>query len=399
MNIELLSPAGDQERLESAIKYGADAVYLGMNAFSMRGAADYFDSPQKLESAVRFAHERGKKVYVTANTLPREGELGQYPPFLETVQDAKVDALIISDLGLLSMTRRLAPALEIHVSTQTGVTNSETCRMLYEMGVKRAVLARELPLTEIAEIRAHVPREMELEAFVHGAMCVSFSGRCLLSQYLIDRDPNRGACAQPCRWNYALVEEKRPGEVYPIRETPDGTYILNAKDMCMAEHLPELAAAGVTSMKIEGRQKSAYYVGVITNAYRTALDAMAKGEDVPAWAVRETYMVSHREYCTGFYFGRENATERYATSSYVRFCDVVAITDGWADGRLYLHQRNRFFSGDALEAVLPSSPPLPLTASDLRDSDGSAIESANHAMMACSIACETPLPSGIFLRK
>ena len=384
---ELLAPAGDLERLRGALDYGADAVYLGRESFSMRAAASNFHSAEQLHEAVALAHQYGKKVYLTCNTLPRNEEIPTFPQFLREAQEAGADALILADLGLLATARKLAPDMEIHMSTQTGIVNYATCQALYDMGVKRAVLARELSLEEIAGIRAKIPAEMELEVFVHGAMCMSFSGRCLLSAYLTGRDANRGACAQPCRWNYHVVE------------SDEGTYIFNAKDLCMIDHLQELLDAGVDSLKIEGRNKSAYYVAIITNAYRVALDAAMAGQPAPEWALREVVQVSHREYCTGFFYGRENAAQRYADSSYVRNCDVVAVVNRWEQGRLYLTQRNRFFAGDSLEIVAAGQPPVTVAAQGLENVDGESIETANHAMMQCSIACETAFPAGSVVRK
>lgn len=396
---ELLAPAGDLERLRAALDYGADAVYLGRESFSMRAAASNFHSEAQLHEAVTLAHQYGKPVYLTCNTLPRNEEIPTFPQFLREAQEAGADALILADLGLLAMARKLAPDMEIHMSTQTGIVNYGTCRALYDMGVTRAVLARELSLEEIAGIRAKIPADMELEVFVHGAMCMSFSGRCLLSAYLTGRDANRGACAQPCRWNYHLMESTRPGQYFPVEETDEGTYIFNAKDLCMIGHLQELLAAGVDSLKIEGRNKSAYYVAIVTNAYRAALDAAKAGEPAPQWALDEVVQVSHREYCTGFFYGRKNAAQRYQNSSYVRNCDVVAVVDSWKDGRLYLTQRNRFFAGDTLEIVAPGQPPVTVAAQALQNDAGEIIETANHAMMQCSIACETAFPAGSVVRK
>lgn len=396
---ELLVPAGDLERLEAALDYGADAVYLGRDTFSMRAAAANFHSQKQLCEAVALAHNAGKKVYLTCNTLPRNSEVPQFPQFLQEAQAAGADALILADLGLLMEARKLAPNMEIHMSTQTGIVNYSTCRALYNMGVKRAVLARELSLEEIAEIRAKIPADMELEVFVHGAMCMSFSGRCMLSAYLTGRDANRGACAQPCRWNYHLMEATRPGQYFPVEENEDGTYIFNAKDLCMIDHLGELCDAGIDSLKIEGRNKSAYYVAVVTNAYRTALDAAIQGVPTPEWALEEVTKVSHREYCTGFFYGRENASQRYETSSYVRNCDVVAIVKECCSGRIFLTQRNRFFAGDTLEVLSPGKPPVSITAQDLQNEAGESIETANHAMMDCSIGCDVVFPPKSVVRK
>ena len=299
--LELLSPAGDYERLVMAVQYGADAVYLAGREFGMRAAAANFDN-DTLIRGVEYAHRAGVRVYVTCNTLPREDELQRLPEYLAFLQSAGVDALIIADLGVLSLAQKYAPHVKKHVSTQLGVVNSATANFLYEQGADTVVLARELSLDEIRQIRVNTPKDLRLEAFVHGAMCVSFSGRCLLSNYLADRDANRGQCAQPCRWKYHLVEETRPGEYFEISEDK-GTYILNSNDMRMIEHLPELIDAGITSFKIEGRMKSAYYTAIITNAYRHAIDAALLGEPLdPVW-IAETEKVSHRNYSTGFFFG------------------------------------------------------------------------------------------------
>ena len=300
--LEVLAPAGDEERFNACINYGADAVYLGRKQFGMRSSPMNFDFAQ-LVKAVQSAHAKGIKVYLTCNTLPRNNEIPQFEQFVREAVEAQVDALIVADIGLLALIKKYAPDMEIHISTQTGVVNYVTAQELYNMGAKRIVLARELTLDEIAEIRAKTNPDMEIETFVHGAMCVSFSGRCLLSQYLVSRDANRGECAQPCRWGYHLVEEKRPNEFFPIFEDEKGTYILNAKDMCMIEHIDKLAKAGVDSLKIEGRAKSAYYVTVVTNAYRMAVDEYYKNPDnfiLPDWIRDEVYKVSHRKYCNGF---------------------------------------------------------------------------------------------------
>ena len=397
---ELLAPAGDLERLRAALDYGADAVYLGRESFSMRAAASNFHSEAQLHEAVALAHQYGKPVYLTCNTLPRNEEIPTFPQFLREAQEAGADALILADLGLLAMARKLAPDMEIHMSTQTGIVNYGTCRALYDMGVTRAVLARELSLEEIAGIRAKIPADMELEVFVHGAMCMSFSGRCLLSAYLTGRDANRGACAgRPHDFGGGSRLAPYSAAYWRVEETDEGTYIFNAKDLCMIGHLQELLAAGVDSLKIEGRNKSAYYVAIVTNAYRAALDAAKAGEPAPQWALDEVVQVSHREYCTGFFYGRENAAQRYQNSSYVRNCDVVAVVDSWKDGRLYLTQRNRFFAGDTLEIVAPGQPPVTVAAQALQNDAGEIIETANHAMMQCSIACETAFPAGSVVRK
>lgn len=394
-----MSPVGDWERLEAALTYGADAVYLGRPEFSMRAAANYFQTPKQLAQAVRLTHQYGKRLYLTCNTLPRDKDIAEFPQFLQEACEAGVDALILTDLGLLALTRKYAPQMEIHMSTQAGLVNAESCRMLYELGVRRAVLARELSLSEITEIRRHIPSDMELEVFVHGAMCMSFSGRCMLSAYMTGRDANRGLCAQPCRWKYYVMEETRPGQFFPLVETKDGTYLFNAMDLCMIEHIPDLLAAGVSSLKLEGRNKSAYYVATVTNAYRAALDAALRGETMPPWAKDEVLQVSHREYCTGFFYGKDGAKQRFSSGGYVQNSEVVAVVERFENGRLYLTQRNRFFAGDTLEVVQKGLPAARIAALDLRDNDGQELDAARCAMMACSTAWDTPFPRGSFVRK
>ena len=332
--LEVLAPAGDEERFTAALNYGADAVYLGRKQFGMRASPLNFDFEQ-LCKAVEAAHSKGVKVYLTCNTLPRNNEIPLFEQFVKEAVDAKVDALIVADIGLLSLIKKYAPDMEIHISTQTGIVNYVTARELYNMGAKRVVLARELSLDEIAEIRAKTSSDLDIETFVHGAMCVSFSGRCLLSQYLVNRDANRGECAQPCRWGYHLMEEKRPNEFFPVFEDEKGTYILNSKDMCMIEHIDKLAKAGVTSLKIEGRAKSAYYVAVVTNAYRMAVDHYYKAPDnfvLPDWIRDEVYKVSHRKYCNGFFFGVPEESQYYENSGYIRNYDVVAVVESCENG-------------------------------------------------------------------
>lgn len=401
MRPEILAPAGDRERLEAALDFGADAVYLGGQMFGMRAGAPNFDA-QALCDAVAMAHARGVKVYLTVNTLPRNPEMALLPQFLSEAVNAGVDALIVADLGVFHTVRKLCPEMHVHMSTQTGIVNYETANVLYEMGARRVVLARELSLEEIAEIRRRTPEDLEIEVFVHGAMCVSFSGRCLLSAYFTDRDANRGACAQPCRWKYALVEEKRPHLPMPIEETPEGTYILNARDMCMIDHIDKLAEAGVSSFKIEGRAKSAYYVSVVTNAYRMAMDAyLANPHDfrLPEWIHNEVFKVSHRRYCTGFFFGHPNACQYYENAGYITNCEVVGIVEHCENGRVYATQRNRFFRGDTVEIVAPGKQPVTVQLDELYNGDGEAIETANHAMMAFSFPCGTEFPPHSILRK
>lgn len=376
--IELLAPAGDFERLEMALHYGADAVYLAGTQFGMRASAGNFTFPE-LSKATKLAHANGTAVHMTCNTLPREDELAQLPEFLEQAQDAGVDAFIIADLGVMAAAKKYAPKVSRHVSTQLGVINSATANVLFDMGADRVVLARETPMEDIRKIRANTPKELEIEAFVHGAMCVSFSGRCLLSNYLTGRDANRGACAQPCRWKYHLVEEKRPGEYFEISEDK-GTYIMNSRDMCMIEHIPELIDAGVTSFKIEGRMKSAYYAAVVTNAYRHAIDYALKGEALPKVWIDELNKVSHRPYCTGFYYG--DPGQHFAEASYFSDAYVCAVVENCADdGFAELTQRNRFCVGDMVELLTNEGEPISFAVTELWDENGEAITATPHAMM------------------
>lgn len=399
-NLEVLAPAGDSERFYSAINYGADAVYLAAKNFGMRASPDNFTFPE-LQEAVKFAHSKNVKVYLTCNTLPRNNEIPEFEEFIKSVQDCNVDAVIVADLGLLSLIKKYTPDMEIHMSTQTGIVNYATANELYNMGVKRVVLARELSLDEIAEIRAKIPTDMEIEVFVHGAMCVSFSGRCLLSSYLVNRDANRGECAQPCRWGYHLMEEKREGQYFPIFEDEKGTYILNAKDLCMIDHIDKLAQAGVTSLKIEGRAKSAYYVAVVTNAYRMAVDWFKSNPDkpLPQWISDEVFKVSHRKYCTGFFFGHPKDCQYYENGGYIRNYDVVAVIDKCENGVVYATQRNRFFAGDELEIMSPGNKSVLFTPEKIFDEKNEEITNINHAMMKFSFKCDKEFPVNSIIRK
>lgn len=400
-SIELLSPAGDADRLDAALRYGADAVYLAGTAFGMRTACKNFDS-DALKAAVQRAHACGKRVYVTCNTLPRNDEVRQLPAFLEQVDAAGADALIAADIGILPLIKRHAPHTAIHASTQLGVVNYTTASMLWDMGVSRVVLAREISLAEIADLRAHTPKELELEAFVHGAMCMAISGRCMFSYYLAGRDAGRGDCSQPCRWGYEFIEPHRPDRVMSAEEHSKGTYLFNANDLNMLEHIPQLVEAGVTSFKIEGRAKAPYYVAVITNAYRQAIDAYeAAGRPSdfvpPAWVLEEANKVSHRPYSTGFYFGQP--TQNNAFGGYVRSYEVAAVVTDHSDGRLQLRQRNRFFEGDTLDVLVPGEPPCLIKATDLRDENGEPIDSTPHPDMVLSMACDRAFPAGAILRR
>ncbi len=400
---ELLSPAGDRERLEAAVMYGADAVYLGSTSLGMRAAPQNFN-PEQLKSAVELCHGKGIKVYQTCNVLAHNSDLIKLPEIIEGAVDAGVDALIISDMGVLAMAKKLAPQLEIHISTQTGIVNHAAANAMYDLGAKRVVLARELSLEEITEIRAKTPSDLEIECFVHGAMCVSFSGRCLLSNYFLGRDSNRGECAQPCRWKYAIMEEKRPGFYLPIGEDHSGTYIMNARDMCMIEHIPEMVKAGISSFKIEGRAKSSYYTAVITNAYRAAIDGYLKNptDDYKPeqWMIDETRKVSHREYCTGFFFGDpKDDAQIFYEGVYKRNWNVMAEVNAFENGRLYVTQRNRFFEGDELEIMVSGREPLKIKVEGLQNEKGEPIDVAPHPMMKCSFKCEQAAHPGALVRK
>lgn len=399
---EVLAPAGDMERLGAALTFGADAVYAGGTAFGMRASPKNFGEDE-LKDAVASAHKAGAKFYLTCNTLPRNDEFAKLPAFLEFAEDCGVDAFIIADMGVLQYAKKYAPKTEVHISTQAGIVNYETANFFYNLGAKRVVTARELSIEEIAEIRAKTSPDLDIECFVHGAMCVSFSGRCLLSNYLIGRDANRGECAQPCRWKYNLVEEKRPGRFFPIDEDETGTYILNSQDMCMIEHIPELVSAGITSFKIEGRAKSAYYTAVATNAYRCAVDEFMKNPSKDfkpsPWIVEEMEKMSHRQYCTGFYFNspHENANV-YNEGVYVRNWDVVAIAKGWKDGILTVSQRNKFYSGDVIEVMQKGKPPFSIKADEIFNKDFEPIENAPHPMMDVLIKCPEKIEEGSILR-
>lgn len=367
--LELLSPAGDLECLMSAVDYGCDAVYLGSTMFGMRAGSAKFD-PETLKKGVEYAHARGARVHLTCNTVPSNDEIELLPEFIKTAYDCGIDAAIVSDIGCIALIKRTVPDLEIHVSTQAGVVNYVTANELYKMGAKRVVLAREVDIENIKRIRDKIPEDMDIEVFVHGAMCVSFSGRCLLSSFMTGRNANKGECAQPCRWKYHIVEEKRPGDYYELCEGEGGSYILNAKDMCMIEHLKELKDAGVTSFKIEGRAKSAYYTATVTNAYRAALDAVKNNEPVPQWAIDEVYKVSHRQYCTGFYFNKDDANQYYENSGYIRECDFVGVVDSCENGRVNITQRNYFTVHDELEVLSPGKRPVKLDIPYLINSKG-----------------------------
>ena len=396
-HIELLAPAGDMERLRMSLAYGADAVYLAGTDFGMRSFAGNF-TPEELKQAVALCHSRGVAVHVTCNTMPRNGEIARMPEWLSYLQELGVDAAILADVGVLSLLKKHAPKLKAHISTQASVSNYQAAAAWYELGASRVILARELSLDEIREIRAKTPRELEIEAFVHGAMCVSYSGRCLLSNYMTGRDANRGACAQPCRYQYALVEEKRPGEYFPIGEDAGGAYILNSRDMCMIDHIPELIDAGLDSLKIEGRAKSAYYAAVVTGAYRHAIDAALAGQPLePVWR-DEVEKVSHRPYSTGFYFGEPG--QHTSHSRYVRDWQIMAVVTSCApDGTALCELRNKLSAGDELELAGPGLKPVPVTVEGLTDGDGLSIPEARKPQMPFYLKLPVQAPPLSLLRR
>ncbi len=395
---ELLSPAGDYECFEAAVDYGCDAVYIGGQNFGMRAGPKNFDT-DALRSAVQHAHSRNVKVYLTCNIVPTNDEAETFPEFIKEAADAGIDAAIVADIGVMAMVKKYAPDLDIHMSTQVGIMNYETANELYRLGARRIVLAREVSLAEIRRIRDNIPEDMEIEAFVHGAMCVSFSGRCLLSKYLVDRDANRGACAQPCRWKYFITEEKRIGQDFEIFEDNRGTYILNAKDLCMIEHVRELLDAGVTSLKIEGRAKSSYYVATVTNAYRAALDCAYRNEQPPQWVLDEVYKVSHRRYCTGFFYNHDDAEQYYEDSGYYREYDFAGVVDGYENGCIKLTQRNYFTLDDELEILIPGREPVKFTPSEMINDKGESVRIANHATEKLTFPYPTEFPKNSILRK
>ncbi len=394
--IELLSPAGDMERLKMSVLYGADAVYLAGTSFGMRSFAGNF-SPEELPKAVEYAHSHGVRVHVTVNTMPRNDEVMHLPAYLEQLQDANVDALILADLGAFTLAKKYAPKCARHISTQQSIANYECAAAWYDLGAERVVLARELSLDEICTIRQKVPKELEIETFGHGAMCVSYSGRCLLSNYMTGRDSNRGACAQPCRYQYALMEEKRPGEYFPVYEDEKGTYILNSKDMCTIDHLKDLQDAGIDCIKIEGRAKSAYYAAIVTGAYRHAIDDVAAGRPIdPVWR-DEVDHVSHRVYSTGFYYGQPG--QYVDNSRYIREWQVCAIVESCDENGLALCSlRNKFRTGDELEVVGPDVRPFPVTVGIMQDAEGAALEEPRTPQMKFYLQLPKQVPPFTILR-
>jgi putative protease len=394
--LELLAPAGDMERLQMAIAYGADAVYLAGDQFGMRSFAGNFGEAELLEAAA-LCKARGVSMHVTLNTMPRNDEVSSLPGFLELLEASSVSAVIVADVGVLALVKRYAPSLKIHISTQASIVNYEAATAWYDLGASRVILARELSLSEIVGIREKAPKELELEVFAHGAMCVSYSGRCLLSNYMTGRDANRGACAQPCRYEYTLMEEKRPGEHFPVYEDAQGTYIMNSRDLCMIDHIPDLLSVGVDSLKIEGRAKSAYYAAIVTGAYRHGIDAALRGEALdPIWR-EEVEKVSHRHYSTGFFYGQPG--QYTENSRYVRDWQVVAVVEACRpDGLATLSLRNKFRQGDAVELVGPDVLPMAFSAPLMQTLYGEALEEPKTPQMKFLMQLPNPVPPLSILR-
>ena len=385
------------DRLKMAVAYGADAVYLAGTSFGMRSFAGNF-TPEELPTAVKFAHSHGVKVHVTVNTMPRNNEVSDLPAYLEQLDDAGVDALILADLGAFTLAGKYAKRCQRHISTQQSIANYECAQAWYDLGAQRVVLARELSLDEIRTIRQKTSKELEIETFGHGAMCVSYSGRCLLSNYMTGRDSNRGACAQPCRYQYALMEEKRPGEYFPVYEDEKGTYIMNSRDMCMIDHLDDLMDAGIDCIKIEGRAKSAYYAAIVTGAYRHCIDDIAAGKPLdPIWR-DEVEHVSHRVYSTGFYYGEPGQYTEH--SRYIREWQICAKVESCSENGLALCSlNNKFRAGDTLEVVGPDLRPFPITAESMTDLDGNTLDEPRTPQMKFLIQLPKSVPPLSILRR
>ena len=395
--LELLSPAGDMERLKMAVLYGADAVYLAGTDFGMRAFAGNF-TPEELPQAVKFAHDHGVKAHVTVNIMPRNDEIALLPEYLERLDEAQVDALIVADLGAFTLAGKYAPHCQRHISTQQSIANYECAQAWFDLGAQRVVLARECSLKEVAEIRRKVDPQLEIETFGHGAMCVSYSGRCLLSNYMTGRDSNRGACAQPCRYQYALMEEKRPGEYFPVYEDEKGTYILNSRDMCMIDHLQDLMDAGVDCIKIEGRAKSAYYAAIVTGAYRHVIDDIYAGREIDKVWRDEVDHVSHRIYSTGFYYGEPG--QYVQNSRYIREWQIVAKVESCDENGLALCSlNNKFKVGDELEVVGPDLRPFAITAENIRDAEGNVLEEPRTPQMKFTMQLPKQVPALSMIRR
>lgn len=379
---ELLIPASSLEVLKTAVVFGADAVYIGGEAFGLRAKAKNF-SMEDMKEGIAFAHEHGVKVYVTANILAHNGDLAGVEAYFEELKEVRPDALIIADPGVFAIAKRVCPEIERHISTQANNTNYETYRFWYEQGAKRVVSARELSMAEIKEIRAHIPDDLEIETFVHGAMCISYSGRCLLSSFMAGRDANRGACTHPCRWKYAVMEESRPGEYMPVYENERGTYIFNSKDLCMIEHIGELMESGIDSYKIEGRMKTALYVATVARTYRMAIDDWQKDPEyyksrIPYYKA-EIAKCTYRQYTTGFFFGKpDETTQIYDSNTYIKEYTYLGIVGEEKDGHYRIEQRNKFSVGETIEVMKPNGENIEAEVLEILDEEGNRMESAPH---------------------
>lgn len=401
-NIELLAPAGNLSRLKIALAYGADAVYAGGDSFSLRVRAKNF-TDEELAEGIRYTHSLGKKFYLALNVIPHNEDIDELIEYIKWVKELSPDAFIISDLGAFNIAKKYAPEIPIHVSTQANNVNYMTVDAWHKMGAERVVLARELSLSEVATIREKTDKNLELEAFIHGAMCISYSGRCLLSGYMTGRESNSGDCAHPCRWNYTLMEEKRPGEHFPVYENDRGTFIFNSKDMCMIEHIPELVTSGITSFKVEGRVKTEFYVATVVGTYRRAIDAyLADPENYkfnPDW-LDELSKVSNRGYTTGFWFGKpDNTAQNTTDGGYVRNYDLAALFEKNEDGKCVFIQKNKLSVGDTVEVMLPDSAPFSYTIEKMWDENDEKIESAPHPMQCFKLDLGRDLPEFSMLRK
>jgi putative protease len=403
--IELLAPAGDLEKLKIAVLYGADAVYLGGTSFSLRAKAKNFDKEQMREG-IEFAHSHGAKVYVTCNIFAHNEDFDKMADYFLELKEIGADAILVADPGVFSLAKKTVPDLDIHISTQANNTNYHTALFWKELGAKRIVMARELSMREIKEISQNIPEDMEIEAFVHGAMCISYSGRCLLSNYLSGRDANKGACAHPCRWEYYVTEKSRPGEYMPIVEEDKGTYIFNSKDLCMINHIPELVDAGIMSLKIEGRIKTAFYVGTVVRVYREAIDDYLESRELyeskKEYYLEEIAKASYRGFTTGFYYGKPNQEEQiYTTSSYIRTYDFIGMVKEYDSetGFAVIEQRNKFVVGDEVEFISPKSGVIKQTITEIYTLDGERVESAPHPQQLLRVKMDAPVKPFDMMRK
>lgn len=399
---ELLAPAGNIEKLKTALNFGADAVYLGGSKLNLRAFADNF-TDEDLKEGVKYAHDRNRRVYVTVNVFPHNDDLNGLSDYLENLYRMDVDAIIVSDPGIIMTAREVVPKLELHLSTQANNVNLKSAQFWYNQGIKRIVMAREISLKDIKYIRNHLSDECEMEAFIHGSMCMSYSGRCVISNYMTGRDANRGQCAQPCRYKYYLMEEKRPGEYFPVFEDDRGAYILNSKDLCMIEHIPELVNSGVDSFKIEGRMKSSYYVAAVVKSYRQAMDSYF--DDPENYVFQKKWLdnllkVSHRIYSTGFYFDKPDS-QIYETSSYIRDYDIVGIVRDYnrQSGIATIEQRNKVYDGDRVEVLSPKGDNVYINLDDMKDDTGDRISSAPRAQMIFTVHTDADLKADDMLIK